>query len=155
MVKQFTTAAKKAAYPTEWIEFEIVEPVSEEEIQAAAEVGTPPPPPRVFTCRAVAEPSSGQVAFLMARQSQHVGVQDRVAALLNFFDSALEDETQSYISNRLLDPQDPFGLDEIQEILGFLMEEWSSRPTRSSTASIPPPPPTGPYSTPPTPASTS
>lgn len=143
MVKQFTTAARKRAIPVEWIEFEIVEaPEAEGDVA------------RVITCKAVAEPSDGQIAFLMARQTQHVRTQEKVGALLNFFDSVLEDETQSYISDRLLDPEDEFGVDEIQDILGFLMEEWSARPTKSSTASIPPPPPTGNYSNPPTPAST-
>lgn len=144
MVKQFTTAARKKAQPIQWVDFEMLEPA---EVEGD--------PPLAIKCRFVAEPSEGQVAFLMAHQAQHMSTNEKVGALLNFFDSALDDDTQSYITTRLLDPQDKFGLEEIHVVLSYMMEWWSGRPTRSSTDSIPPPPPTGPYSNPPTPVSTS
>lgn len=131
-MREFVTAAKKVADPEDWIEFKVDDHV----------------------CRAVGEPSDGQLAYVMARSGRGVPKLEQIAAMLNFFDSALDDDTQIYISGRMLDPDDPFGSEEIGDIIGFLTEEWAGRPTRRSSASTQPPTTTGPSSTPLTPAST-
>lgn len=136
-MREFTTAAKAVVEEDEgaskWIEFKVDGKV----------------------LRAVKKPSDGQVAFLMAATSSKKSGSDRVAGLLNFFDSALDDDSQVYISEKMLDPNDEFGIEEIQSILEYLMGEWSGRPTQRQPVSTPPPPPTGPSSNLPIPAPTS
>ena len=131
-MKEFMTAVQAVTDQIDWIEF--------------SQDG--------YVCRAVRTPSDGQVAFLMGRSGRHTPTQEKIAAILNFFDSTLDDETQVYISGRLLDPKDPFGLEEVQAILHFLMEEWSGNPTGSYSGSTTPPSPTGAFSNPVTPGST-
>jgi hypothetical protein len=125
MTKAFETATAAVAHPQEWLEFTL----------------------DGHKCRAQAEPSDGQVAFLMARAAKHVSMQEKIIAMLNFFDSALDDDTQAYLSGRLLDPKDPFGAANIEPILAWLMEEWSGHPTQRSSGSTLPPTTTGSPST--------
>lgn len=94
-------------------------------------------------CRA-REPKDGQVAVLMASTGRHSGTQDQIAGIINFFVSVLDADTHQFIVNKLLDPEDDFGLEapednpeaaSVQGIMEYLMEEWSGRPTKSSSAS--------------------
>jgi len=142
-VREFATAAAGTKDPGDWIEWDIIE-------RDAAGVVV-----HRQHCKAVREPGDGQVAFLMSRSAKHVSNADKVVAFLNFFDSVLDDETQSYVSNRLLDPRDPFGLEEVQDLIADLMEEWSGRPTESLRGSTPSQQSTGLSSTPPPPPPTS
>lgn len=105
-------------------------------------------------CRAY-KPGDGQVAVLMAMTHSHSATEEQIAGLINFFVSLLDESSHSYIVNRLLDRHDPFGVSHVQSIMEYLTEEWSGRPTKSSTGSTHSPPSSGEKSTPPTPALTS
>jgi hypothetical protein len=101
-------------------------------------------------------PTDGQIAVLMATtNAKHLTEGEMVAGIINFFASTLDDQTHNYITNKLLDRKDPFGLLEVQDIIQWMMEEWSARPTKSSPASTQSQRSDGPNSTPPTPTQTS
>jgi len=132
-IKAFTTAAREADIsPEEMMEFTI-------DGQA---------------CRAF-QPSNGQLAILLASVSSTQSWTHQVAGVINFFDAVLDDESSAYITRRLLERTDQFGLDEVQDIIQWLVEEWSSRPTQPPSGSTPSPPKGGRKSTARTPRSTS
>jgi hypothetical protein len=133
-MREFNTAAAQAAgEQTEqtWIEFKV----------------------DGVLCHAVGQPHSGQIAYLMARLGRK-GDATKVSAMLNFFESSLDEDSQEYIADKLLDPADPFGAEEVEEILAWLMEEWTGRPIMRSSGSTSSPVTAGPSSTLPTPEST-
>lgn len=80
-------------------------------------------------------PSGGQVAVLMATTGRHTSENEQIAGFLNFFVSVLDEDSHAYLVSRLLDRTDPFDLDQVQAISSYLMEEWSGRPTKSSSGS--------------------
>jgi hypothetical protein len=100
-------------------------------------------------------PSDGQLAVLMASIGKGASDIDGVAGPLNFFDSLLDADGKRYFLDRLLDPDDLFGPEEIEEIMEALVEEWGARPTQPSSGSAPSQPTDGPKSTPTTPQPTS
>lgn len=100
------------------------------------------------------KPKDGQLAVLMATTGRHSSQQEQIAGLINFFVAVLDDDSHSYVVNRLLDRKDPFGIDEVQNIMEWMIEEWSGRPTQSPSVSTASPPNAGQNSTPPTPALT-
>jgi hypothetical protein len=132
-MKEFTTAAREADVPAD----EIMEFVVDGQ-----------------TCRCF-QPSNGQLAILLASISSTQSWTHQVAGVINFFDATLDDDSRAYITRRLLDRQDRFGIDEVQEIIEWMVEEWSSRPTPSPSGSTPSPPKGGRKSTARTPRSTS
>lgn len=106
-------------------------------------------------CYADKTPGDGQLAVLMATTTKHSGIEEQVAGTINFLFSVLDEESHTYLVSRLLDRKDPFGMENVTEILGYLMEEWSGRPTVSSPGSTASPRSDGPRSTPATPELTS
>lgn len=80
-------------------------------------------------------PKDGQFAVLMATTSKHASVQEQIAGFTNFFVAVLDDESHSYVVNKLLDTNDPFGLDEMQEIMEWMGEQWAGRPTQPPSGS--------------------
>lgn len=92
-------------------------------------------------------PTGAQFALFMASQASHASQADGIAAIIDFFDGMLEPETQRIYRERLVDRDDPFDFDTVQEILEFLIEEWSANPTKSPQDSPQSPPKTGPRST--------
>lgn len=118
-MKAFTTAAKAAAH----------------------ERDLPIGPPVKFdfdgrTCTANA-PTAPQLAVFLAAFSDTAQAQVSVTDSINFFHSRFEREDAAYFKRRLLDPEDPFEFDEVVEIITFLLEEWSGRPTTSPSDSAP------------------
>jgi hypothetical protein len=86
------------------------------------------------TCKCY-RPQDGQLAILMAATGRHSSEQEQVAGFINFFCATLDDESSSYIVSRLLDRKDPYGLDEVQEVMEWMIEEWTGRPTKPSSGS--------------------
>jgi hypothetical protein len=79
-------------------------------------------------CKAY-RPKGAQVAVLMATTGKHSSEQERIAGFINFFVSVLDEDSHSYLVNRLLDRTDSFDLDQVSAITNYLMAEWSGRPT--------------------------
>ncbi len=89
------------------------------------------------------KPGDGQLAVLMAATGRHASSQEQVAGIINFFASVLDDESNAYVVARLLNRKDPFGLEQVQEIMEWMIAEWSGRPTKPSSGSTPSQPSTG------------
>lgn len=129
-MKQFITAAKEAApdVDADTLEFEV----------------------DGVLCHAY-KPQDGQLAILLASGSKHSPTEEMVAGFINFFCAVLDDDSQSYVVGKLLDRRDPFGIDEVQQITNWMMEEWGGHPTQSPSDSASSPQTGGQRSTPPTP----
>lgn len=81
------------------------------------------------------KPDDDQFALLLAAVGLGSSGTDGVAGTINFLLSVLDSKSKSYVSARLLDHNDEFGMEEVQQIMFGLIEEWSGRPTESSTDS--------------------
>lgn len=99
-------------------------------------------------------PGDGQLAVLMATTSSYNSQSEQIAGIINFFASVLDDGSHNYIVTRLLDRKDRFGISEVQDIMEWMIEEWTGRPTNSPFVSTSSPPSTGRSSTRSTPALT-
>jgi hypothetical protein len=75
-------------------------------------------------------PTGGQLALVMASVGKHSQAVERVVAIIDFFDSLLDDEGQARIRERLMDRDDSFDLENVEAILDYLVKEWSARPTK-------------------------
>lgn len=135
-MKEFTTAAKKEIAADSGAEDAVTFKIDDEEIKAF-------------------RPSESQFILFMAAVGMGSTGTDGVAGVVNFLLSTLDAPSKSYIAGRLLDRDDPFGMDELQEIMEYLVEEWSGRPTESPSGSASSQPAGGQKSTPPSLASTS
>lgn len=116
-MREFTTAAKEAAkdQPDEYLPFEI----DGVELRSY-------------------RPTDGQFALLMAAMAgDFAGGAEQAATLINFFLSVLDEEGRRYITHRLMDRSDSFGLENVTAILEWMTEEWSANPTKSSFVSMP------------------
>ncbi len=81
------------------------------------------------------KPAEGQFMVFMASTSRHSSTQEQIAAVVNFFVELFDKDSQAHLVERLLDREDPFGIEQINNILDALAEDWSGRPTQPSTAS--------------------
>lgn len=82
-------------------------------------------------------PTGPQLAVFLAAFSDTAEAQVSVTDTINFFHGRFAREDASYFKKRLLDPNDAFEFEEIVEIITYLLEEWSGRPTGSPSASAP------------------
>jgi hypothetical protein len=100
------------------------------------------------------KPEPAQLAVTLARIGRHTTEQSKVAGIIDFFVGIMDEDSATYFTDRLLDRTDPFEIEDIQNILEYLVEEWSGNPTQSPSDSTGSPQNTGSTSTPPTPALT-
>lgn len=124
-MREFSTAVEAVAAEEAEdlaVEFRLVERDAEDEII------------REKICRAY-PPTDGQLAMMMAGLGRHSKTEDQIASVINFFVGVLDEESHQYIVDRLLDRNDPLGLAQVQEIIEYLTEEWSGRPTESPSVS--------------------
>lgn len=98
-------------------------------------------------CRA-RRPSPGQVAYLLASMHKRAPLEQQIAGAINFCMAIMDHDSASYLSDKLLDPEDPFEIPQIQDIIEYLVEEWSGRPTEQSSDSSSSQEAPGPTSTP-------
>jgi hypothetical protein len=80
-------------------------------------------------------PSAGQMAMLIAAQADSRDASESIAAIIDFLDGILDEDAQAMYRRRLLDREDPFDFDTVNDIVEGLVEEWSARPTKSPSAS--------------------
>jgi len=132
VIKEFTTAAKTAAGQIEDpIEFSLDDQ----------------------TLRAY-RPTEGQMALLMMALGRHTSEATKVAGAIDFFVSIMDQPSYTYLADRLQSRDNPIALEEIIPVMEWIVEEWSGRPTPSSSGSTPSPPSDGLNSTPAMSAST-
>jgi hypothetical protein len=80
-------------------------------------------------------PGDGALAILMAETSQHQTIQTKVAGAIDYFYEMFNADDAAHIRKRLLDKNDPFGFMDVQDIIEWVVEEWSGNPTRGRSAS--------------------
>lgn len=112
-MKEFITAAKAAADDPDAVEAEVITfQVDGREIE-------------------MLPPSEGQVAILLAGASDMSSGTEMIASSINFFMSLLaHPKDVTYFKRRLLDRNDEFGAENIAQIVEWLVEEWTARPTK-------------------------
>lgn len=92
-------------------------------------------------------PSEGQFAMIASVMTDYARTSDQIAATINFVFGLLDDDSRVHLKRRLFDREDPFGTDEVMEIMDYLIEEWSGRPTERPSGSTSSPPSAGRRST--------
>lgn len=102
--------------------------------------------PRIRQFRAY-RPNGAQFAVLMAMVGAGRDSVDRVSGVINFLIATLEPDDADVIQARLLNRKDPFGLEQVEEIIGWMTEEWTGNPTVGPRGSTSSQPRTGPTST--------
>lgn len=80
-------------------------------------------------------PKRTQLAFLVATSAASRTDADRIAAMLDFIEAALEPPGNEKIRVRLLDRDDPLELEHMVEVFNWALEQWSGRPPTSAAAS--------------------
>lgn len=90
-------------------------------------------------------PNDGQLAFMLASLGRGQTDTQRMASMINLMMSSLRNEDADFFESGLLarDPKDRIGIKAIEEIFGFLIEEWFARPTQPQSASVSSPPSDG------------
>lgn len=85
------------------------------------------------------EPDPGSLAVMAMVSNQKMTVAN-MGVFIEFIFNCMAPETQLYFRKRLMDTDDPFGLDGeggLMDIFKTLTEEWSARPTKSPSGSQP------------------
>ena len=115
IIKEFTTAARVSAGEAEDpLEFSID--------------GT--------TLRAY-RPTEGQLALLMAALGRHTTESTKIAGAVDFFVSIMDQESYTYLADRLMSRLDPMKMEEITDVVQWIIEEWAGRPTPPPSVSTP------------------
>jgi len=128
-MKSFSTAAKAAGHQKD---LPIMEDVEFEHDERTVKAFSPTGP---------------QLALFLAAWGDTAEESHRMVDTINFFSSRFSREDASYFRRRLNDPDDPFDFEAMSDILVWLIEEWSGRPTTSPSDSSRWPQPTGSVST--------
>lgn len=83
-------------------------------------------------------PTTSQFVLMLASMEAAASEQDQYASIINFFFGMIDDEDKRYIFARLRDRKDPFDVEDLSEIVEYVTEEWSARPTEESQDSSSP-----------------
>lgn len=106
---------------------------------AAEESETDPDGPLEFSIDGVVlrayRPTPGQMAMTMVSLGKHSDQRTRIAGLIDFFVQVLDEESATYVADRLLSRTNSLPLEQVDEILTWLIEEWSAHPTQSPSGS--------------------
>lgn len=120
-MKEFTAAVAQATEHTEaeptW-EFKVTGPRDGQERILRAHMATP-----------------GQVAVVMSAVGRHTSLPTKIAGTIDFFMAIMDEDDVSYLTDRLMDRDDPFEIKQVTDILFWLIEEWSGHPTQGSSGS--------------------
>lgn len=93
------------------------------------------------------KPSPEQFAILMQAAGRYTTTSDAIAGFIDFVWSTMDLDSARHLRNRLLDSGDDFGLDEIEDIVAWMVEEWTGHPMKRRSGSTGSPKSTGPRST--------
>lgn len=81
------------------------------------------------------KPTDGQLAMLMASIGRHTSDTTKIAGVIDFFVAVLDEASAPYIVDRLLSRADPLGIPQVQDIMEWMVEEWTGRPTKPLSVS--------------------
>lgn len=84
-------------------------------------------------------PTEGQMAMLMMSLGRHTTESTKIAGAIDFFVSIMDQESYNYLADRLLSRDDPIDLEEVTEVVQWIIEEWAGRPTPRPSVSMPSP----------------
>ena len=80
-------------------------------------------------------PTGPQFALFLSAFGETAPESNRIFDTLNFFADRFNREDSSYFKRRINDPNDAFDMEALSDILTWLSEEWSGRPTISPSDS--------------------
>jgi hypothetical protein len=83
------------------------------------------------------KPTDGQIAMTMASLGRHTSDGTKIAGIIDFFVTVMDDQSHQYVVDRLLSREDPLGLLQVEEVLSWMVEEWTGRPTQPLSVSTP------------------
>jgi hypothetical protein len=93
------------------------------------------------------KPSEEQFALLMHAAGTYTSTKDAIAGFIDFVFNVMDTHYAQHLRSRLLDRNDDFGLDEIEDMVSWMVEEWTGRPMKRRSGSTSSPRSTGPRST--------
>ena len=82
-------------------------------------------------------PGSGQMAYMAMASAGDRNNLTTAGMMINFVISLMEDEDARRLRGMLLDRTTDYGMEDLLDVFDALMEQWSSRPTQSSSDSSP------------------
>lgn len=80
-------------------------------------------------------PTTAMFALFLSSQAENRTIADQMAGVVDLVDGLLTEEQRPLFHKRLLDRNHPLDFDVLQEIIEWLLEEWSARPTQESSDS--------------------
>lgn len=87
-------------------------------------------PREIVECEAY-YPGEAAIVLLMSDATSRRNTDvEKATAVIDFFFSTLGDKTNDYIYKRFMDPDDPFDMTDLRDIVFGLIEEWGGRPTK-------------------------
>lgn len=93
-------------------------------------------------------PAEGQLILIMAAMSGYYNdAGESAATIINFFIELLTEEGRHLITRKLMDRKDPFNLEQLLDVLQYVVETWSNTPTSVPSGSTSSLESTGPKST--------
>lgn len=80
-------------------------------------------------------PGPGQLAYLSMVAASADSDLEAGAGLLNFLVSMMSNEDARYLKKVILDMDSGFDIEDVVEVMEYLLEEWSARPTKPASDS--------------------
>jgi hypothetical protein len=71
----------------------------------------------------------------MIAMGKHASSTDQFAGVIDFFINVLDPSSQKYVIDRMMARTDVIPLEDIVEIMYWMIEEWGGRPTQPPSAS--------------------
>lgn len=81
------------------------------------------------------KPTDGQFALLMMAMGRHATEADQFAGVVDFFFNVLDETSQAYVSRRMMSREQLIPMEQIVEILQWMIEEWGGRPFQRPSGS--------------------
>lgn len=92
-------------------------------------------------------PTEADIALVAGAMSQFAEDGEKAVAVLDLFWSLMDDATARHLRRRLRNRKDRFGVMDVMNVLEWIVEERTGRPTKPSSASTASQPSTGARST--------
>jgi hypothetical protein len=80
-------------------------------------------------------PKSSQLAYLIAAGSDSRNEADQVAGVLDFMEQVLDPTSRRRLRKRLLDSADKLELENVVDLMEWMIEQWGARPPTSAGGS--------------------
>lgn len=89
------------------------------------------------------KPTESDVALVAGAMSQYAEDGEKIVAILDLFWSLMDEATARHLRRRMRNRKDSFGPGDILNIMEWIVEETTGRPTKPSSVSTPSRPRTG------------